>query len=254
MSNNFLIPSSDEILSLQNIAKHAENSKFFHSLGGQAGIFSLLLYAKEMGLPLMHCLFGGMRTIQGKIEISPQLMNGMIRKAGHKLEIKISDEKCEIKGIRKDTGEECIASFSIEDAKRAKIYTESGAWGKYPSDMCFARAMSRLARRLFPDIIGTSYITDEIEDNKESNVSTIEINKEENSSKNQKTTLKENFLDYVHDIDSELLEKYILRIIEASQGKMNREIIMQRWCDNPAEMREHFEKNMQKLEKEIGSE
>lgn len=65
---------------------------------------------------------------------------------------------------------------------------------------------------------------------------------------------KEKFLSFVHDINPELLEIYISKIIAASQGKMNREIIMQRWCDNPAEMREHFEKNMQKLEKEVGSE
>lgn len=157
-----LIPSQEEIKSIEIMAQNAHKSKYFDKIGGYEGIFAIAMYAREMGLPIMTSLFGGMQNIQGKITIAPQLMNSMIRKAGHTLEIESSDIKCTITGTRKDTGESNTASFSIEDAKKAGIY--KNAWEKYPSDMCFARALSRLARRLFPDVIGMAYVEGEIED------------------------------------------------------------------------------------------
>ena len=163
MSND-LIPTQDEVKAIEVMTKHAVDSKYVEKLGGFAGVFSIAMYARELGIPVMTALFGGMANIMGKITISPQLMNSMIRKAGHKLEIDSNEQRCIIKGFRKDTGESCTVSFSVDEAKRAGIYKEGGGWAKYPSDMCFARSLSRLARRLYPDVIGNSYVEGEIED------------------------------------------------------------------------------------------
>ena len=163
MSND-LIPTQDEVKAIEIMAKHAVDSKYVEKLGGYAGVFSIAMYARELGIPVMTALFGGMANILGKITIAPQLMNAMIRKAGHKLEIDSNDVRCIIKGSRKDTGEICTVAFSVEDARKAGIYKEGGGWAKYPSDMCFARSLSRLARRLFPDVIGMAYVEGEIED------------------------------------------------------------------------------------------
>ena len=38
-----------------------------------------------------------------------------------------------------------------------------GGWEKYASDMLFARCISRLARRLFADVISTAYVEGEID-------------------------------------------------------------------------------------------
>lgn len=166
MSND-LIPMQEEIKALDMMATAAADSKFFNSLNGKAGIFSIMLYARELGLPPMQCIMGGMHNIQGKIELSARLMNSMIRKAGHKIEIiETTPKKCVLKGTRKDTGEVCSVSFSLEDAKNAGIYKSGGAWDKWGEDMCFARCLSRLARRLWADVIGTAYVEGEIADEK----------------------------------------------------------------------------------------
>lgn len=164
MSEYKLIPSNEEIKGIEVMAKYACDSKFFSNLGGAPGIFSIMMYAKEIGIPPMQAVMGGMHNIQGKIQVSPALMNAMIRRSGHKLEIDSNDSRCIIKGIRKDTGETCTVSFSVEDARKANIYKSGGGWEKYPSDMCFARAISRLSRRLFPDVIGVSYVEGEIQE------------------------------------------------------------------------------------------
>ena len=123
-----------------------------------------MLTARELGIPPMQAIQGGMSVIQGKVEISPRMMNTMIRKAGHKLEILQSDDNlCKIKGVRADTKEEYTATFSLDDATRAGLLRNGGGWEKYASDMLFARCISRLARRLFADVISNTYVEGEIE-------------------------------------------------------------------------------------------
>jgi hypothetical protein len=158
-----LVPSTEEFNIYQVMAKKASESQFFGKIGGEAGLLSIMLYARELGLPPLQCIFGGMSNIQGKIELSPRLMNTMIRKAGHRLEIiEATDQACKIKGIRHDTKEEYVASFTIDDARRAGLVRGGGGWEKYASDMLFARCISRLARRLFADVISTAYVEGEI--------------------------------------------------------------------------------------------
>ncbi len=62
-----------------------------------------------------------------------------------------------------DTQECYTASFSLDDARRAGLVRSGGGWEKYASDMLFARCISRLARRLFADVISTAYVEGEID-------------------------------------------------------------------------------------------
>lgn len=163
-----LIPTKEELDVYQIMAKTAQGSKRFEALGGEAGILSIMLMARELGLPPMQALSGGMNVIQGKVEISPRIMNTMIRKAGHRLEIiELTNTACKIRGVRHDTKEEYVASFTIEDARNAGLLRSGGPWERYPSDMLFARCISRLARRLFADVISTAYVEGEISEDGE---------------------------------------------------------------------------------------
>lgn len=155
------LPKIEEMQTLNLMAKSAWQSGFYKSLGGQDAILAIMLLAREYDLPPMQALSGGIWNIQGKIEISARFMNMMIRREGHKLNIERSDEKgCVITGERKDTQETYTASFLEEDAIRAQLVNKQ-QWLKHPKDMYFARAISTLARKLFPDVIGNSYVEGE---------------------------------------------------------------------------------------------
>lgn len=159
-----LVPTEVEIKTLSYIAKTAQNSTLYVGVGGEAKILMILLAAMELGIKPMQALNSGIWNIQGKIEISARLMNAMIRRAGHSITIKQCDSKiCIMEGKRKDNGDSFTASFTIEDATKAGLAAKE-VWRKYTEDMLYARAMSRLARRLFPDIIGTAYVEGEIGD------------------------------------------------------------------------------------------
>jgi hypothetical protein len=161
---NSLVIQENEMKLFTTIAKYAAQSGLYKNAGGEAAIFMILLAAHDLGIKPTIALNGGIWNIQGKIEISARLMTSMIRKAGHSISIKeCTDKICVMKGKRSDNGDEAEASFSIEDANKAGLAGRD-VWKKYAEDMLYARAMSRLARRLFPDVIGTAYVEGEIRD------------------------------------------------------------------------------------------
>ena len=91
-------------------------------------------------------------VIDGRPSPSAELLNRLIREAGHTIEVVESTDKiCTLKGTRKDTGESQELSFSIEDATKAGL-TSRPAWKAYPGDLLWARTVSRLHKRLFPDV------------------------------------------------------------------------------------------------------
>lgn len=166
IKNNMpLMPSQDEFNMLQTIAKNAQDSGLYAGVGQQAKIFMVLLAARELGVSPMLALNGGIWNIQGKIEISARLMNGLIRRAGHSIKIIISnDTHCTLLGTRSD-GDSFECSFNIDDAIKAGL-SGGNVWKKYPADMLYNRCMSRLARRLFSDVIGNAYVEGEIREAK----------------------------------------------------------------------------------------
>lgn len=163
-----LVPNKEEFDIIQMMAKTASESKHFERMGGFPGIFSLALYAREMGIGPLTALHGGLQNIMGKVTMSSEMMNSLIRQKGHKLEIlECTPTLCRIKGTRKDTGENYTATFSLEDARRAGLVKGGGGYEKHPEDMLFARCISKLRRRLFPDVASRAYVHGEIPDEEE---------------------------------------------------------------------------------------
>ncbi len=166
------VPSVAEIQSYKLIAEVAASNPHWRKLGGGgadnaivATILSVMLLARELGISPMQAISGGINNIQGKFEISARIMNQLIRRHGHKLAIKMSTpEVCCIWTRRKDTGEEHEETYTIQDAAKAGLIKPTGAWKTVPSDMLFARCISRLARRVYADCIGGFYIEGELQE------------------------------------------------------------------------------------------
>ena len=159
---NDLIPTVQEMRVITTAVKSAIKSNLTKGKSEEQGM-AIALYAREIGLPIMQSLLGGVNIINGVAEISARMMNNLIRQKGHQINcIKCDNEICILKGVRKDTGEECEVTFTFEEAEKAGLVKNGGAWFKWTQDMLYARAASRLARRLFPDVIGTMYVEGEV--------------------------------------------------------------------------------------------
>jgi hypothetical protein len=129
---------------------------------GMEGMYAIVEKARSIGINPTDALNGGMFFVQGKVELSSAMMNQLIRSHKHSItkDKRSNEETCILHGKRADNGDTWMESFSIKDAQLAGIYR--GQWLKYPRDMMFARALSRLARQLFPDVIKGCYIQGEI--------------------------------------------------------------------------------------------
>jgi uncharacterized protein YlaN (UPF0358 family) len=136
---------------------------FFAKIGKEA-MFAIACKSISLGIDPLDALNGGLYSVQGKVEMSANMMNQLIRKYGHsiKKDPKSDDTICILHGRRADNGDDWTESFSLMEAKRAGLVTPNNVWSKYPGDMLFARALSRLARRLFPDVIKGCYTEGEI--------------------------------------------------------------------------------------------
>lgn len=163
-----------EFEATKDLAASLLSTKHYQSMGSE-NIFAIVMKARSMGIDPLEALNGGMYAVRGKVEMSAQLMNAQIRKAGHSItkDSKSDDTICILHGKRADTGDTWTESFSMDDAKRAGLLEmktnkftnkqEKGPWQSHPRAMLFARALSLLARQLFPDVIKGCYVEGEIQ-------------------------------------------------------------------------------------------
>lgn len=103
-------------------------------------------------------------VIQGAASLKPEAMLALIRQRGHHVAIEphADGRGVTVRGKRADNGDEAAASFTLADAERAGL-TRSSAWKSYPVDMCQWRAVARLARSLFGDVVlGCGYVPEEL--------------------------------------------------------------------------------------------
>jgi hypothetical protein len=134
----------------------------YRGIGDESAVMMIMLAARELDIPPMAALNGGINIINGKTEISSRMMAALIIRRGHKISVEQStDQQCVLKGVRIN-GETAYETFTIEEAKQANLIKDGGGWKKWPKDMLYARCLSRLARRLFPDVIGMGYVEGEI--------------------------------------------------------------------------------------------
>jgi hypothetical protein len=160
-----ITPSGAELNQIVDTCKILSNCPYYQKMG-VGGILSIWLLAKEMNLPVMICLNGGMYTFSGQVTLSTQVMNMMIVNAGHRVDIlELNERICTLKLIRSDRrghGSEFVYSFTIEQASLAN-YLKKDNWMKHPKDMLFARCLSSAARKFMPDIIMNCYVHGELD-------------------------------------------------------------------------------------------
>jgi hypothetical protein len=123
-------------------------------------------YGAEVGIPPMASL-QGIHIIEGKPSMGAGLISSIVKGSGtHDYRIiKSSDLGCALDWYeRRGSSWEKIgeSAFTLEEAKRAGLAGKHN-WKSYPSDMCFARALSRGSRRYCPHLFrGSVYTPDEV--------------------------------------------------------------------------------------------
>ena len=140
---------------LQRAADALHKSGYFADVKSQAQAVVKVMAGAELGLPPFASMTG-IHIIQGKPVVGANLIATMVKNSGR------YDYK-----VAKADGKECVidwhengkkvgeSTFTYAEAEQAKL-TGKDVWKSYPSDLLFARAISRGARRFAPGIFGGS--------------------------------------------------------------------------------------------------
>ena len=137
---------------------------------------AIMLKGREIGVPTMLS-FSQINIIQGKPAVSAELQLALIYRA--QPNAKIEFEKLDIDGCvimaARPNGKMQRFEFNEADAKAAQLLGKDN-WKKYPRAMYRSRAVSEMARSLFPDaIMGCSYTPEELGANVDQDGEILEV-------------------------------------------------------------------------------
>lgn len=148
---------------LQTAAQALHASGFWQDVKSQAQAMVKVMAGAELGLPPFASMTG-IHIVQGKPVIGANVIATLVKNSGrYDYRVKRADaQACIITWYEngQPVGE---SGFTIEEAQTAGL-TGKSTWKSYASDMLFARAISRGARRFSPGIFGGSpvYTPDEM--------------------------------------------------------------------------------------------
>jgi len=140
----------------------ADSKAFGPQRAPEAAIKALFCY--ENGLPLTAANTG-IFIVNGKLAVQSNIVAAQIRKHptyDYRVD-KCDDNGATVTILRQVDGawrDEGTASFTKDEATKAGLANKDN-WKGYPSDMLFARALSRAQRRYAPDIWGGPVYTPE---------------------------------------------------------------------------------------------
>lgn len=130
--------------------------------GNVPKVLACVARGRAMGIPDMVAL-NGIDIIEGRATLSAELMVAIVRAHGHSIRGEATAERAIVSGRRSDNGDTMTAEFNLEMAERAGLLNRSN-WKRHPDDMMWARAVSKLCRRLFADCFaGGTYAPDDLQ-------------------------------------------------------------------------------------------
>lgn len=129
----------------------------------RANAVAKVLAARELGLPPVATALTGLYIIEGRLTLASRIMHALLLRSGLVgMEVlEASAERCAVRMWRTDCNLEITEELTIQQAEAQGLTrTRNGPrdnWKNHPGDMLWARVLSRLARRVAPDVIGGLY-------------------------------------------------------------------------------------------------
>jgi 5'-3' exonuclease len=148
------------------LAKDMHDSRMFSAYGSPQAVLSTVMVGRELGLPAMASL-RSIHVVEGRHTLSAALMVALVLKSGlaeYFEPISFTDTEATFETKRKGARNPVRLTHTIDMAKTAQLLKPSSNWEKVPTDMLVARAQSRLARMVYPDLLAGLYTPDELKE------------------------------------------------------------------------------------------
>lgn len=129
-----------------------------------ANVLLAMEYGDALGLSPIAAI-QGVHVIDGKPTASAQLIGALVRKAGHRLRVIVSEDRTAAKAtiVRADDPEfEFVSVWTLDRAQSAGLLGK-GTWKAYPENLLKARAITEVARDACPEVLsGVAYTPEEL--------------------------------------------------------------------------------------------
>jgi len=153
----------------KQLAVDAFQSRLFSQYGSASAVLAIVLSGREFGLGAMASL-RAFHLIEGRPTMSASLIRALVLKSGlaeYFICTARDAESATFATKRKSDPKAVTVTYTIEEAKIAwskgeDAWKKSG-WTRNPSDMCVARASSKLARLVFSDVLEGVYGSEEFD-------------------------------------------------------------------------------------------
>jgi 5'-3' exonuclease len=152
----------------KQLAQMMYDSRLFSAYGTPQAVLATVLAGRELGLPAMASL-RGFHIIEGKPQMSAGMIQSLVLKSGKATYFRCS-ERTPLRATfvtKRGDDPEMVLTYTIEEGRAAFVgddakWAKSG-WGRNPADMLVARASSKLARLVYPDVVSGLYAPEEMD-------------------------------------------------------------------------------------------
>jgi hypothetical protein len=165
-SSSALVPLEEAPFTFKSAQMLANSPTMPKHLQGQTqDIVATILNGRELGLAPMESI-NNLYMVKGKVSLSGKAMLGLIRKAGHRPRLEITNDGTTVECYRliEDGTQELqgVVKFDRTDVKQAKM-SKKDTYIEYPQMMMAWRAVSMAARFFYSDCItAVSYTPEEV--------------------------------------------------------------------------------------------
>jgi hypothetical protein len=215
-------PCGKELDQVVETCKLLAQSPYYNKMG-PGGVLAIWLTAREMGLPPMMCLNGGLYTFSGQVSLSGKVINTLIIQAGHRADvIHLDDKSCKIRFIRcdrkKGQGDMFEYEYTMDMAKAAGL-TSKKNWQTNPRDMLYNRCISGGSIKFMPDVTCGAYAIGELPgDGNIIDDSAIDIKPiQENSQSDESYNVKPLYMDTISHEQAAELSQILIECSEENQ-------------------------------------
>jgi hypothetical protein len=138
---------------------------FGGAYGSPEAVFSTIVAGRELGLQAMASL-RGFHIVEGKHQLSADLIRALVLRSGLAVYFRCKErtaERCTFVTHRKGDPDPIELTYTIAEAQQAGLVKAKSGWEKSPTDMLVARAGSKLARLVYPEVVHGIYSPEEFD-------------------------------------------------------------------------------------------
>jgi DNA polymerase-1 len=139
-------------------------ARLFGAYGTPEAVLSTVLAGRELGLSAMASL-RSFHIVENRPTLAADALRALVIKSGKAKFFRCTERTTERATFETQRGDDppISLSYSVAEAQAAGVMKPNSGWAKHSADMCIARASSKLARLVYPDVCAGLYDPNEFD-------------------------------------------------------------------------------------------